>query len=104
MSSCFAFLPYVSIPKGQELRVGPFILWRNSTTEWIKRFGVDNMAFFEMYRNERGEPVGEKASILSKPDYSDVSYEEFRDAVYCLSTAIWAGRGTPSASDAWVFE
>jgi hypothetical protein len=42
-----------------------------------------------MYRDERGDPVGEKTSILSKPDYSDASYEEFRDAVYCLSTAIW---------------
>jgi hypothetical protein len=88
---------------GQELRVGPFVLWRNSAAEWVKRFKVDNTAFFEMYRDERGQPVGEKASILSRPDYSDASYEEFRDAVYCLSTAVWL-RGPPSASDAWVFE
>jgi hypothetical protein len=88
---------------GQELRVGPFILWQNSAAEWVKRFNVDNTPFFEMYRDERGDPVGEKASILTKPDYSDASYEEFRDAVYCLSTTIWL-RAPPSASDAWVFE
>lgn len=103
MPSTFAFLPHVRMQPGQELRVGPFILWRNSTAEWTKRFGVDNTAFFEMYRDERGNAVGEKASILSRPDYSDASYEEFRDAIYCLSTAIWL-RGPPSASDAWVFE
>lgn len=104
MPSCFAFLPHVRMQNGQELRVGPFVLWRNSKDEWTKRFGVDNTAFFEMYRDERGAPVGEKASILSRPDYSDASYEEFRAAVYCLSTAIWMRGGGPSASDAWVFE
>lgn len=103
MNSCFAFLPHVRTQAGQELRVGPFILWCNSATEWVNRFGVDNSDFFKMYRDERGDPVGEKASLLSKPDYSDASYEEFRDAVYCLSTAVWL-RGPPTASDAWVFE
>lgn len=103
MASCFAFLPHVRMHPGQELRVGPFILWRNSAAEWMQRFGVDNTAFFSIYRDERGDAVGEKASILSKPDYSDAPYEEFRDAVYCLSTVVWL-RGPPSASDAWVFE
>ena len=88
---------------GQELRVGPFILWRNSATEWLKRFKVDNTRFFEMYRDERGAPVGENGSILSKPDYSDSSYEDFRDAVNCLSTAVWLSEPS-SPSDAWVFE
>jgi hypothetical protein len=94
----------VSIQAGQVLRVGPFIVWRNSAAEWINRFKVDNTSFFEMYRDRRGEPVGENASILSKADYSDASYDEFRDAVNCLSTAIWLRGGGPSASDAWVFE
>ena len=61
MPSTFAFLPHVRMQPGQELRVGPFILWRNSTAEWTKRFGVDNTAFFEMYRDERCNAVGEKA-------------------------------------------
>ncbi len=102
MSKCFAFLPHVSVQEGQEIQVGPFVLWRNSPTEWLKRFNVDNSWFFEMYRNSKGDPVGADASILSKPDYADAPYEEFRDAVYCLSSAVWVLR--TGASDAWVFE
>ena len=82
--------------------MGQFIVWGNSAAEWVKRCGVDNTAFFEMYRDQHGNPVGEKASILSRPDYTEASWEEFRDAVYCLSSAVWI-RGR-AASDAWVFE
>lgn len=103
MPSCFAFLPYVRMQPGQELRVGPFVLWRNSVDEWVRRFKVDNTAFFEMYRDEHGQPVGANASILSRPDYADATYEEFRDAVYCLSTTVWI-RSPPTASDSWLFE
>lgn len=102
MASCFAFLPHVCVQFGDEVQVGPFILWRNSPAEWTRRFGVDNSAFFEVYRDRLGNPVGEKASILSKPDYTEASYEAFRDAVYCLSAAKWAR--SHGASDAWVFE
>jgi hypothetical protein len=102
MASCFAFLPHVRVQSGQEIRVGKFIVWGNSAAEWLKRFGADNTAFFKIYRDQQGNPVGEKASILSRPDYTEAPYEEFRDAVYCLSSAVWV-RG-PGASDAWVFE
>lgn len=102
MASCFAFLPHVRVQAEQEITVGPFILWRNSPVEWFKRFGVDNTALFEIYRDEGGNPVGENASILSKPDHTEAPYEEFRDAVYCLSSAVWVlGHGS---SDPWVFE
>jgi len=102
MAFCFAILPQVRVPANRELRLSPYILWRNDTAEWVKRSGADNTAFLSMYRDESGNAVGPNATVLTRADYGDATYDDFRDAVYCLSTAAWL-RGLP-ASDAWVFE
>ncbi|HEU4409104.1 MAG TPA: hypothetical protein VFS43_27855 [Polyangiaceae bacterium] len=100
--TCFAVLPYVSVPPRLPLLLGPFVLWRNEASEWVARMGADNTKFLEMYRTSQGEAVGPNASILTKGNGNDASPEEFRDAVYCLSTAAWLRDQV--ASDAWVFE
>ncbi|MFY3742481.1 hypothetical protein ACOQFB_01130 [Anaeromyxobacter sp. Red801] len=98
----FAVFPYISVDRDEVVDLDPFVLWPNTPRHWVSIFGHDHTKFLQMYVDERGRPVGERASLLSRRDKSAAPLGDFRDAVVALSSAAWL-RGEPGA-DRWLFE
>ena len=98
----FAIFPFIHVTS--PVQFGPYVLWKNAPSEWNKYLGSDESAFTRMYRGRDGEPVEDSASILSRTDGAESSYEQWLDAAACLSTAAWLTDPLLPDADPWLFE
>ncbi|HYH96657.1 hypothetical protein [Hyalangium sp.] len=95
-----AILPYVRTTK--DITINGFTLWSNTPANWLSKIGKDYTPLTIAYVDQRGKPVGARASILSRDNGQSATLAELRDIVVSLSSITWLQR--TRAADCWVFE